>query len=280
MLQRVDRMQLAVRDRAVALHTFADLFGAQPVRRDEVRRLNARRSVLRAGESQFELLEPAGEGPLADHLQRWGEGAFAAGFSTPSVDRLARRLSEKGITFEEEGDQLFIEPDQTRGMRMVISAAAEAEPAGRISFLYEVTNIVPDHAEAASFYAGAFGLDATRFCPIASHQFGYTGTLTLFNPPQRLDRIELTQITDPSGAMGRFFAKRGPSIYMCFAEAPDLQPIIETLTARGARYTADPAPASGQTLFIHPTALHGMLIGVSRTNAAWTWSGRPELAQG
>jgi hypothetical protein len=51
------------------------------------------------------------------------------------------------------------------------------------------------------------------------------------------------------------------------------------LEARGARYagrTDDPHP---EGLFIHPTALHGMLMGVSRTKLAWTWSGRPELAK-
>jgi hypothetical protein len=31
-------------------------------------------------------------------------------------------------------------------------------------------------------------------------------------------------------------------------------------------------------MFIHPTALHGVLMGISRTNWAWTWSGHPELA--
>jgi hypothetical protein len=32
------------------------------------------------------------------------------------------------------------------------------------------------------------------------------------------------------------------------------------------------------SMFIHPSALCGMLMGISRTNEAWKWSGRPELA--
>ena len=271
-------MQLAVRDCMVAADAFAEVLGAEKVREDELRVFNAKRTVVQAGESEFELLEPAGDGAVASHLERWGEGIFAAGFSTDNPGALARRMDDRALRFREEGGQIFIEPDQTRGMRTVISRGSEREPVGLISSLYEVTNIVEDHEAAASFYADAFGLDASRFCPIKSEQWGYTGTLTLFDPPSRLDRIELTQITEPSLAMGRFFARRGPSIYMCYAETGHTGAIRERLEARGSRYTAGRENGGGN-LFVHPTALHGMLMGVSRANLAWTWSGRPELAR-
>jgi len=278
MLLRVDRMQLAVRDCMVAADAFAEVVGAEKVREDELRVFNAKRTVVQAGESEFELLEPAGDGAVASHLERWGEGIFAAGFSTDNPGALARRMDDRALRFREEGGQIFIEPDQTRGMRTVISRGSEREPVGLISSLYEVTNIVEDHEAAASFYADAFGLDASRFCPIKSEQWGYTGTLTLFDPPSRLDRIELTQITEPSLAMGRFFARRGPSIYMCYAETGNTGAIRERLEARGSRYTAGRENGGGN-LFVHPTALHGMLMGVSRANLAWTWSWRPDLAR-
>ena len=278
MLQRVDRMQLAVRDRAIAADTFAEVLGAEKVQEDELRVYNAKRTVVQAGESEFELLEPAGDGPVASHLDRWEEGIFAAGFSTDDPGPLARRMADRGLHFSEESGQIFIEPDQTRGMRTVISRTSERQPVGLISSLYEVTNIVEDHEEAARFYAEAFGLDSSRFCPIQSEQWGYNGTLTLFDPPSRLDRIELTQITEPSLAMGRFFARRGPSIYMCYSETGNTGEIRERLEARGSRYTAGRENGGGN-LFVHPTALHGMLMGISRANLAWTWSGRPELAR-
>jgi hypothetical protein len=278
MLERVDRMQLAVRDRAVAAETFSDVLEAEKVREDNVGLLAARRTVVHTGESEFELLEPSGDGPVAEHLERWGEGIFAGGFSTADVSRLAGRLSEKGVACQVEGEQIFIEPDQTKGMRMVISPAVERERVGLISFLYEVTNIVSDHGEAAAFYAGTFGLDSARFCPIKSDQYGYDGALTLFDPPARLDRIELTQITDEALAMGRFFTRRGESIYMCYVETEDVAAIRDRLEARGGRYSDRSGDPNPDGLFVHPTALHGMLMGVSRTNLAWMWSGRPELA--
>ena len=284
MLERVDRMQLAVRDREEAASTFAAVLGAQVVREDAVRSLGAGRTVVRAGEAEFELLQPSGDGVLAEHMERWGEGIFAGGFSTRDVNALAVHLSGRGVAFTTEGEQLLIGPDQTRGMRMVISPlrneAGAGLPAGRhglINFLYEVTNIVTDHKESAAFYADAFALDASRFCPIASDHWGYSGTLTLFDPPARLDRIEITQTNQPM-AMGRFYERRGQSVYMCYAETEDTAPIVAALEARGGRYTVGREDGAGN-MFVHPTALCGMLMGISRTNLAWTWSGRPELAK-
>jgi hypothetical protein len=279
MLDRVDRILLAVHDRSIAATTFADVLGAEQVREDELQHpYSARRAVVQAGDSEFELLEPAGEGAVAEHLERWGEGIFAAGFSCPDMEDVARGMSDTGMHFTYQGSQVFIEPDQTRGMRTVLQRGEQRGCTGYLTGLYEVTNIVSDHEEAAAFYAGVFGIDRSRFAPINSDLYGYTGTLTLFDPPAKLDRIELTQITDPRKAMGRFYERRGgSSLYMCFAEATDVSPIVERLQAREARHTPS-EDYGGGSLFIHPTALHGMLMGVSQTNVAWRWSGRPELA--
>ena len=279
MLKYLDRMLLAVRDREAAADTFRDILGAECVREDTSKLLAARRTVVQAGISEFELLEPAGEGPVAAHLERWGEGILGVGFSTTDLSALSRRLSQRGITYSEEGGRLFIASDQTPGMNVVLSPHEERSPVGLVNWLYEVTNVVDDHQQAAAFYADAFGLDASNFSPIASERYGYGGQLLLFNPPQQLDRIELSQITEPSRPMGRFHARRGQSIYMGYVETDDVAAVQRTLEARGARYagrTDDPNP---EGLFIHPTALHGMLMGVSRTNLAWTWSGHPELAK-
>ena len=282
MLERVDRVQLAVRARVAAEETFHDLLGAEKLRDDGVELLAAHRSVMQGGAGQFELLEPAGEGPVQAHLERWGEGIFSAGFSVADLPDLTRRLSDRGILWREEGSQVYIDADQTHGMRIVLSDAhpqGEASPAGVIKWLYEVTNIVDSHEEAARFYAETFVLDSARFSPIESDQFGYVGALLLFDPKDRLDRIELSQIADPSLAMGRFAAKRGQSIYMAYVETDDVAEIARRLERRGARWAGRANDPNLEGLFIHPTALHGMLLGVSRTNLAWTWSGRPDLAK-
>lgn len=279
MLTRVDRMQLVVRDRDAAEETFRALLGARKVREDAIDVLGARRTVVQAGTSEFELLEPAAEGPVQDHLARWGEGIFAGGFATADLSAVCERLSARGVAWREETGQVYIEPSETVGMRMVLTAERERAQEGPLRWLYEITNIVDDHDAAATFYARAFGLEPGRFCPIESEQYGYGGQLLLFNPPARLDRIELTQISDPSSAMGRFAAKRGQSIYMGYVETDDVAAVIDRLRRREARWSANSNAPDPEGLFIHPAALHGVLLGVSRTNLAWTWSGRPELAR-
>ena len=279
MLEHVDRMQLAVRDRSAAADTFAHVLGAVTVGDDEVKHLRAKRRTVHAGKSEFELLEPAGDGPVAEYVSEWNEGLFGAGFSTNDVDAIAKRLSSKGVDYAEEGGQLFIAPDQTPGLRMVISKEVERPRVGHISYLYEATNLINDHVAAGRFYADAFGLDESRYCPIKSHDYGYTGQLTMFNPPERLDRIELSQITDPHMPMGRFMTRRGgETLYMCYIECESVDPIANALDQRGLRYTRGGENTHNpDNMFVHPTALHGVLMGCSRTNAAWVWSGHPEL---
>src|SRR3990170_2302941 len=121
MLTRVDRMQIAVQDRAAAEATFRDLFGAEKGREDTVAPLNPGRTVVQAGISKFELLQPNGDGLVRQHLDRWGEGLFAAGFSTPDLSALCARLSAHSVLWRDEGGQVFIESSQTPGMRMVLS---------------------------------------------------------------------------------------------------------------------------------------------------------------
>ncbi len=277
MLDRIDRILVAVRDRAAAADTFSAVLGAEKVGDDSAALYAASRTTMRAGDSEFDLLEPTGDGPVAELLESRGEGIFGGGFSTPNLDDLARSLEDNSVTFAREGGSLYIEPDQTHGMRTAIRQSETREPAGLISYVYEVTNVVDDHKAAADFYTRAFGLDKSRFSPIDSDMWGYVGTLTMFNPPERLDRIEITQTTDSTRSMGRFYERRGQSIYMCFVETPNAAAIKERLDSRDGRYQQlANDPAAG--LYIHPSALHGILMGVSGTNVAWRWSGHPELA--
>ncbi len=280
MLEHVDRVQIAVKDRAAAAQTFIDVFDGKLVKDDEVRVLGAKRRVVHAGTSEFELLEPDGVGPVQAYIQEWGEGLFAAGFSTNDVAALAARLQSKGVQFADEGGQLVIAPDQTPGLRMVISQEVVRPMIGLMRYLYEATNLINDHVAAANFYADRFGLDASRFVPIKSKQYGYDGQLTMFNPPGRLDRIELSHITDDTRPMGRFMTRRGgETLYMCYIEAEEIAPIVQRLDKRGMRYAGrDPQSPNPEGIFLHPSTLHGVLMGCSRTNLAWVWSGRPELA--
>ncbi|MDP3939573.1 MAG: hypothetical protein Q8R92_15750 [Deltaproteobacteria bacterium] len=161
----------------------------------------------------------------------------------------------------------------------MISPLAERSGPGPLSHIYEVTKMTGDWRAEAAHLANVFDLKPDRFCPIESEAFGYTGSLLLFDPPARLDRIELSQVIDPASAMGRFVAKRGETLYMCFAETDDPKAIVSRLEKAGARWADAPGDHGHEHFFIHPASLHGVLMGVSRTNVAWLWSGRPGLAR-
>jgi len=282
MLERVDRMQLAVRERARAADTFVRLLGARVSRESESAALNARRTILALGESELELCEPAGPGPARDFLERWGEGLLSAGFATSRLDELARHLESLGVRFARDGDQLWLPGDSTCGMPMVISPLAERPRIGEVSFLYEATNALEcDWREAAALYARLFRLDASKFSPISSDRFGYEGTLTLFDPPARLDRIELSQtFADRRGAMRRFVERRGgDSLYMCYLETHDFDGLKRRLIEGGAHLIPRGADLAAERdgAWVHPKSLHGMLLGISRATLGWIWSGRPDL---
>ena len=280
MLKRVDRVQIAVRDHAAAERVVAEVFGGELLRRDNLSILRARRSTMQAGSSLVELLEADGAGPIADFVAKYDGGLYGAGFSVEDLDAAARRLDANGVRYERAAGQLYLDPKATFGINAVLSAHHERNPVGAIKWIYEVTNVVADWHAASDRYAKIFDLDASKFSPITSPEFGYTGALTLFNPPARLDRIELSQITDYDKAMGRFHRKRSDSLYMFFVETDDVDALAQRLEARGSKFAPRPRDKAGMPeLFIHPTAFNGVLVGVSRTEHAWTWSGDPERAR-
>jgi len=213
-------------------------------------------------------------------VDKWGQGLFGAGFSVEDLDMAAHHLRTQGAKFEISAGQLYLDPATTFGMRVVISAKHERAPVGRINWIYEVTNVVRDWRAAADRYVKLFALDASKFVPIESKDFGYTGTLTMYDSPARLDRIEIAEITKPDLAMGRFHARRGDSLYMFFVETEDVTAIAKRIEAAGSKanvWRHDEAGAA--EMFIHPNQFLGVLVGVSRTEVAWTWSGDPERAR-
>jgi hypothetical protein len=191
---------------------------------------------------------------------------------------LRLRLRERGAVFVEENGQLLLTEPVGRGsgLRAVISAEETRAPAGLLRHLYEVTSLVSDYRACVDDTAALFGLDAAHFVPIRSAEFGYEGALTLFRP-DRLDRVEVVTPHDAGKTMGRFFAKRGPALYMCYGEADDTAAVRARLLEHApADWTGPRDVPVPDNLFIHPKALGGVMIGISRTTFGWTWSGHPE----
>ncbi|MBT3330688.1 MAG: hypothetical protein HOK21_15880 [Rhodospirillaceae bacterium] len=286
MLKRIDRLQIAVPDRAAVAEKWIALLGAEPNGEDKIAALGAKRSRLRLGTGYIEILEPDGTGIVADAVNKRGGGHyFAAGVSTDDVPALVAHMASTGVETVSEGQQAFLAPEATgnMGLRAVISREETLPSVGAIDFLYEATLLVNDPDTAIARCADVFALNRDIFVPIPSKEFGYNGSLTLFQP-NRLFRFEVITPVDMEKTLGRFFARTGPSFYMSFAECSQLDLIAERAMARGDGFTPVPSPIQddqgrAETIFLHPPSLGGMMLGLSRPTLAWRWSGAPDRVE-
>jgi hypothetical protein len=279
-IDRVDRVQVVVKSAAAAAVTFSKLLGTEVVDRKPGAYLAARRTIIALGESQIELCEPDGSGRAADFLAARGEGLMTAGLSCARPSHLAGRLEALNFTAIEDGDQYYLPGSEHYGIPFVISQTQPRNRIGPVSFLFEVTNtLVSDWRRVAAHYAGVFGLHPRRFSRIKSDTFGYDGTLTLFDPPNRLDRIELSEVIKPNVPMARFVERHGDSLYMCSCETHDIEDLVNRFLSAGVRWTPRSKPMEEERdgFWTHPADLHGLLMGVSRTTAPWDFSGHPEF---
>jgi hypothetical protein len=237
----------------------------------------ARRTVLRVGESEVELLEPDGIGIAAQHVSRSRTALFAVGLAVGDLGAAQADLDARAIHHVRSGSQLWMSGEWTGvpALRVVLSPDERRPGAGLLRCIYEATHLFQDHRRAAQRIASTFALDRKQFVPIRSEAYGYEGSLLLFHP-DRLDRIETVTPFDRAKTMGRFLARQGPSLYMCYAEARDTKALRERLLELAPKDWTGPRDGTPDNLFVHPSALHGVLLGVSRESVAWTWSGHPE----
>lgn len=285
MLSRIDRVQLAVPDAALAAEGWIALLGAERAGEDRVAGLAARRTRLRAGSGWVELLSPDGAGPVADAVASRGAHLYAAGAATPDLASLRKYLEQRGVDPLSEGGQLHLDMGDTgiEGLRVVVSEDEALSAVGDIDFFYEATLLSDDTRGVTRALNALFGLDDSNYTEIVSDVFGYRGTLTLFER-DRLHRLEVIEPTTPGTTMDRYFRKFGQSLYMAFAETSRINLIAERAAASGAGHTIDrpetrAAHLPSDQLWLHPKALGGMMLGLSRPSMAWAWSGHPERVE-
>lgn len=285
MLSRIDRVQLAVPDAALAAEGWIALLGAESAGEDRVAGLAARRTRLRAGSGWVELLSPDGAGPVADAVASRGAHLYAAGAATPDLASLRKYLEQRGVDPLSEGGQLHLDMGDTgiEGLRVVVSEDEALSAVGDIDFFYEATLLSDDTRGVTRALNALFGLDDSNYTEIVSDVFGYRGTLTLFER-DRLHRLEVIEPTTPGTTMDRYFRKFGQSLYMAFAETSRINLIAERAAASGAGHTIDrpetrAAHLPSDQLWLHPKALGGMMLGLSRPSMAWAWSGHPERVE-
>lgn len=280
MFNKVDRILVAVHDLNAAEKNYRDVLGATLIEDFESEHLNANVRRMAIGISEVELCQPLGVGLVEAYLKGGREGLMCGGVTTADLDVFAEVLDEHHTSYTKADGRLYLEAGDLHGLPLVVSAAPKTpvkRGPGPVDYLYELTMVLSSRwQDVAATYAKRLAINPENMVGITFKRFGYEGTLMLFDP-QGLDRIELSEAHDPEFPMGRFSAKNGDALYMCYIETDDLADVIERLEKNNHRYTRrTDTPVEQDGLWIHPSALNGVLMGVSRTSLAWHWSGRPD----
>jgi len=128
MAPELDRIVVAAVDRDAAVASWRQWPGAEPVAEDRVRTWAARRTTLRLGASEVEVLSPDAPGLCAEHLARHGPGVLAIGFTVDDIAGFRRDLDARAQGYRSEGAQTFLCADEgvdLPGIHIVLSAARE-----------------------------------------------------------------------------------------------------------------------------------------------------------
>jgi hypothetical protein len=285
MLVEIDRLVLATPNAAGVARRCQAMIGAEVAGRDRLDGPKALRTILRAGSCDIEVIEPDGEGPLADELRRKGRAhLFAAGASSTDIAATVDRARKAGAEhYAEKGQHTIAIDIEGAPIRFVISEPTTREKVGDLDYFYEVTVVAADYPSAMQRITDVFGLDPDFYVPVESKIFGYSGGLTMFSRGA-LHRFEVITPDDMTNTLGRYYGREGTAFYMAFAESGRMVEIERTANAAGAANTVHrPAGRSegrmADTLFLHPPTLGGVMLGISRPTVAWTWSGQPERAE-
>ena len=142
MLTDLDRIVVAARYRRPVAQALCRVLGAEVVGRDHLSFWSAERTILRAGISEIEVLEPKGVGAVADFIGRRGPGLFAVGFASADPEKFRAHLETQAVSFEEYGSQIFLTSDKGAdlpGLNLVVTPAKEREPVGLLQRLCGAT---------------------------------------------------------------------------------------------------------------------------------------------
>lgn len=271
MLERTDRLALAVEDADAACASFAEIFDTEVVGDEADPLAVARRVSLQWGRDQLELYEPTGAGPVARFIEAGRSGVFAGGFAGPDPSRIAEKLQSSGIEVHQQGDDRFVVfPEDLGGTGVILSKLESRPRVGLNDKIWQITYAVPDLKEGVERYSPLFGLEEVFTNYYKSELYGYDGAITWFDARDGgvLDSLEYLEPTDPKAAVARFVKRNGTGIYMASIETDEIPAIKERVTSTGPGWTGTDFGG-----FIHPRRLHGLLVGLV-TYADWN-SRRP-----
>ena len=262
MLERTDRLALAVKDADQACKDYAEIFDSEIIddKLDPI--THSRRVTIHWGQDLIEFHEPTGPGPAAKFIEQGHTGIFAGGFTSSDPAIVAKRIEGSGATVHDQGhDRYIVLPEDAGGTGIIITKSETRPRVGLNDKIWQITYAAPKLKSAVDHYTDLLGLQGVFTNYYTSDLFGYDGAITWFDAKDGglLDSLEYLEPVDIDKAVARFVKKNGTGIYMASIESPDIPAIKERVINTG-----DGSGWSGTEFggFIHPKRLHGLLIGL------------------
>jgi methylmalonyl-CoA epimerase len=119
---RVDHISIVVEDFDKAYDFYANLLGLTVLKVEESELHGVKAAFLKVGDVMIEIIQPLGEGAIADFLAKRGPGFHHVAFEVPDLPDALEEVSEAGIKVTGEpkpgihgGRISFLHPKSTQG---------------------------------------------------------------------------------------------------------------------------------------------------------------------
>ncbi|MDJ0645119.1 MAG: methylmalonyl-CoA epimerase [Flavobacteriaceae bacterium] len=124
-MKKIEHIGIAVKDLARSNELFAQLFGKEHYKIEEVESEGVKTSFFKAGPNKIELLEATNSNsPIAKFIERKGEGIHHIAFAVEDIHKEIKRLQDEGFTVLNESPKhgadnklvAFLHPKTTNGV--------------------------------------------------------------------------------------------------------------------------------------------------------------------
>jgi len=110
MITKINHIGIAVNSIDNALKLYTEVLGLSVKDIEVVEDQKTRTAILPVGESKIELLESTDlEGPIAKHIEKFGEGLHHMALEVVDIEGALKRLSKHGVSLIDEKPRKGIE---------------------------------------------------------------------------------------------------------------------------------------------------------------------------
>lgn len=119
---RIDHISIVVEDFDKAYDFYANLLGLEVLKVEESELHGVKAAFLKIGDMMIEIIQPLGEGPIADFLEKRGPGFHHVAFEVPDLPEALDEVAGRGLRVLgepkpgiHEGRISFLHPKDTQG---------------------------------------------------------------------------------------------------------------------------------------------------------------------